>query len=117
MEEGRRPAWARAGDDDDYTLSPLGIADALAAGIPAAILARYLGRPEPWVRQHAVLVSPAPRALFAAGRLRSVAAYTRLLDLSPQVRRTMLDAGGPITVARCAQACGGYPVRCSGTAS
>ncbi len=117
MEEGRRPVRARGGDYDAYTLSPLGIADVLAAGIPAATLARYLGRPEPWVQAHAVLVSPAPRALFAAGRLRSMAAYTRLLGLSPQARRDLLDAGGPITVARCAQALGVCWAQCAGTAS
>ncbi len=117
MEEGKRLRWARGGAFHEPLLSPVCIADALAAGIPAAALARYLGRPEPWVRAHAVLVAPAPRALFAAGRLRSVAAYARLLDLSPPARRDLLDAGGPITVARCVQARGGGPADCPERAS
>ena len=112
MEEWKRPGWARGGEFHEPMLSPVCIADALAAGIPAAALARYLGRPEPWVQAHAALVAPAPRALFAAGRLQSVAAYTRLLDLSPQARRDLLDAGGPITVARCARASGACLAPC-----
>lgn len=86
--------------------SALLIADALAAGVPAATIAGCLGRPEDWVRRHTALVSPAARVLFATGRLRSVVAYGRLLRLPPQARRALLDAGGLITAARCAQACG-----------
>lgn len=84
--------------------APLLIADALTAGVPPAVIAQNLGRPEQWVRRHADLVSPGVRALFASGRLRSVTAYACFLRLPAAARRDILDAGGGITVARCARA-------------
>ncbi|MHB1528597.1 MAG: hypothetical protein ACYCXT_04055 [Acidiferrobacteraceae bacterium] len=90
----------------------LRISEALVAGIPPADMARALHRQESWVRQHRALVSPAAHVLFASGRLRSVSAYARLRRLPPRARRRLLDAGGLITVARCAQAL--PPTRVSG---
>jgi len=86
------------------TAAPLSIADALTAGVPPAVIAQNLGRPEYWVRRHADLVSPGVRALFASGRLRSVTAYASFLRLPAAARRDILDAGGCITAARCARA-------------
>ncbi|MHB1587410.1 MAG: hypothetical protein ACYCRH_03395 [Acidiferrobacteraceae bacterium] len=99
--EQQKPFVPR-GDQD--APAPLRLAEALVAGIPPADLARALHRQESWVRQHRALVSPAAHVLFASGRLRSVSAYARLRRLPPQARRRLLDAGGLITVARCAQA-------------
>ena len=83
--------------------TPLVIAEQLTAGVPPAAIARCLARPEPWVRQHVDLVAPGVRALFVSGRFRSLAAYTGFLELPAVARRRILDAGGRITVARCAQ--------------
>ena len=104
MEQRNKIVPLGAGRVDRDTPAPLLIADALAAGIPPADLARALQRQESWVRQHRALVSPGAHVLFASGRLRSVSAYARLRRLPPRARRAILDAGGLITVARCAQA-------------
>ena len=77
------------------------VSEALAAGVAPAVLARLLGRPEPWVRGHARLVSPGVRALFLSGRLASIDDWDRFLQLPPVARRRLLDGGGAITVARC----------------
>lgn len=104
MEQQKRCAPRGVARDDRDTPAPLLIAEALIAGIAPADLARVLHRQESWVRQHRALVAPGAYVLFANGRLRTVGAYARLRRLPPRARRKLLDAGGLITVARCAQA-------------
>lgn len=104
MEQQKQCAPRGLGCVDRDTPVPLRISEALIDGIAPADLARALHRQASWVRQHRVLVSPAAHVLFASGRLRSVLAYAHLRRLPPRVRRALLDAGGLITVARCAQA-------------
>lgn len=98
------PFFALVGPDKSFSCTPLEITEHLSAGIPPAVIARSLGRPESWVRRHRELVAPGVHALFATGRLRSLAAHTGFRALPAKVRRRLLDAGGCITLARCTTA-------------
>jgi ParB/RepB/Spo0J family partition protein len=90
-----------------HDLSPLEyvdvISDMRAAGLSTTAMAEALGKRPDWVRGHELAATPAYRALFESGRLRSVDVLLHFRSLPEAARRELLDAGDLITSTRCAR--------------